>query len=314
MTIRVLKSSDASAPELSGTVGSLKSLLQAALVDGYGSSTPLGWSVAYTDAPSNTIAILQGGSSPIYLQLADGAPGAAGAREARAAGYQTMSDALTGTGKFPSSGLSAGAYVVRKSSALDSLPRDWLIAGDTRRFILATKPADLAGMWSIFFFGDTKSYRASDDYKALISGRSVENDPATYTVTSEWLIQINALTSFATTGHMQRNFSGATASKSVNFIADNAKAKQTGQYAAGSVGLPYPDPIGGALWFSKIWIGEDQQLRGEVPGLWIPLHTRPLGDGDTFTATPETPARSFIALDTAGYGQILIETSDTWDI
>ena len=45
---RLLSYTDAGAPQLQGTVGSLAAVLKAALVDGYGSVAPLGWTLEYS--------------------------------------------------------------------------------------------------------------------------------------------------------------------------------------------------------------------------------------------------------------------------
>jgi hypothetical protein len=48
MTVRVYRSTDASAPVLTGQVGSLTALLDAILVNGYGALTAAGWTIAQT--------------------------------------------------------------------------------------------------------------------------------------------------------------------------------------------------------------------------------------------------------------------------
>jgi hypothetical protein len=48
MTVRVYRSTDASAPVLTGQVGSLTALLDAVLVNGYGALTAAGWSINQT--------------------------------------------------------------------------------------------------------------------------------------------------------------------------------------------------------------------------------------------------------------------------
>ncbi len=45
---RLLSYTDTGAPQLQGTVGSLAAVLKAALVDGYGSVAPLGWTLEYS--------------------------------------------------------------------------------------------------------------------------------------------------------------------------------------------------------------------------------------------------------------------------
>lgn len=313
MTIRVHKSTDASAPVLSGTVAALNALLQACLVDGFGANIALGWTRPYYDAPSNVAVFLQGGASPAYLQIDDNGSGAALGKEARAAGYESMTAYNVGTDRFPLTFSTANAYTIRKSNALDASPRNWTLIGDDRRFLLAIENGDAASTSSIFWFGDLKSYKAADAYHRYITGRGVENS-ALMTSTQEQFIALNTLLYPQNNGHIMRSWSGATKSAQCGKFTDATKIRQYYYHSAGTIGLPYPDPVGNALWFQRLWINEAQDIRGEVPGVWIPLHARPLGNGDTFSSVPELPGRSFQAINTADTGQIFIETSNTWDI
>src|SRR3972149_6937572 len=142
MTIRLHKSSDARAPILSGTTGELNALLLACLVNGFGSNPALGWTRPYYDAVTNITVFLQGGTTPRYLQIDDNASGAAGAGEARAAGYESMTAFNIGVDRFPIVFATANAYPIRKSNSLDTSPRNWLLIGDERRFLLAIECGD----------------------------------------------------------------------------------------------------------------------------------------------------------------------------
>src|SRR3990167_8837593 len=94
----IYSSADASAPVLDGQVGSLNDVLYACLVTGYGAKTGAGWTRTYDDAANDTSVYRQGAGCQFYLRVDDGGPGAAGAKEARFWGYETMSDVDTGTG------------------------------------------------------------------------------------------------------------------------------------------------------------------------------------------------------------------------
>lgn len=74
MTVTAYFSTDASAPTLTGTTGSLVALLDAILVNGYGAKAAAGWSIAYTGTSKRDYK--QGtGSNGYYLDVDDSGPG-----------------------------------------------------------------------------------------------------------------------------------------------------------------------------------------------------------------------------------------------
>lgn len=185
MTVRVYRSTDASAPTLTGQVGSLTSLLDAILVNGYGSQTAAGWTIGFTT--TNKRAYLQnttGSNNPsgMYLYVDDTGPGAGAAREARACGFETMSAITpTGTGQFPTSAQSAigtGQLVIRKSATADATARAWTAVANGQTLYLFIESGDNVAPTlgaTTFSFGDFKSYKASDQYAVMIIGRQTEN-------------------------------------------------------------------------------------------------------------------------------------------
>ena len=70
MTVRVYSSTDASAPVLTGQVGSLIAVLDACLVNGYGTKTAAGWTKPFADA-SNTAVYRSGSGSRAFFRFFD---------------------------------------------------------------------------------------------------------------------------------------------------------------------------------------------------------------------------------------------------
>src|SRR6478609_9197278 len=96
MTMRVYRWDDSSAPTLSASNGALITVLDAVLVNGYGSKTAAGWTKAFSG--TNLAAYLQGsGSNGRYLRVdnstSDNFP--------RLRGFKAMSAISTGTDGFP---------------------------------------------------------------------------------------------------------------------------------------------------------------------------------------------------------------------
>jgi len=184
MTVRVYRSTDASAPVLTGQVGKLTDLLDAILVNGYGSMTAAGWTIEYTTTNKRAYKQNLTGSnntSGMRLYVDDTGPGAGGAKEARACGFETMSAITpTGTGQFPTSSQSSigvGTLVIRKSTTADATARAWTCIANGQTIYLFIETGDTTVPLAAFpfVFGDFKSFKASDQYAVTIIGRNAEN-------------------------------------------------------------------------------------------------------------------------------------------
>lgn len=184
MTVRVYRSSDGSAPVLTGQVGSLTALLDAVLVNGYGTQTAAGWSINQTTTNKRGYKQNLTGSnnsSGMLLYVDDTGPGAGAAKEARACGFESMS-AITpaGSGQFPTSAQSTvgtGQLVIRKSATADATARNWTIVANGQTLYLFIESGDTTTplACTTFCFGDFKSFKASDQFAVFIIGRTVEN-------------------------------------------------------------------------------------------------------------------------------------------
>lgn len=72
MGVTLYQWTDASAPSLTGQVGSLTALLDAILVNGYGSVSAAGWSIAYTSTNKRQYAMASGGTGrQLYVDDTD---------------------------------------------------------------------------------------------------------------------------------------------------------------------------------------------------------------------------------------------------
>lgn len=190
MTTRAVSSNPASpfynanAPTLTGVVGSLTTVLDAVLVNGFTGFTALGWSINQTTTNKRGYKQNLTGSnnsSGMLLYVDDTGPGAGAAREARVCGFETMSAiAPTGTGQFPTSAQSTigtGFLVIRKSTTADATVRNWTIVGNGQTFYLFIESGDntVPLGCTTFCFGDFKSFKTSDQYAVIIIARTVEN-------------------------------------------------------------------------------------------------------------------------------------------
>lgn len=355
-TVYTYSSTDTSAPSLTGVAGSLVTVLDACLVNGYGSKSGAGWTKAYSGTSK---AAYRNAGTGFYLNVDDSASGTGGAKEAFMTGFKTMSALATGTGQFPTStqlalgSAPSGAVVLRKSNTADSTVRPWVLVADNTVFYLFIDTGDYTSpsvkYW--FIFGDIKSYSSSDTNNCIIIGRNAVN---TATGAAEWASLLNGSPSTTSTspltynlgGHfMAGNYngvgSGVTCGKHVDTILNNSSAfscDATGSTTAaagnrnfiggnynGSVaypsGFPYPHPIDGGLYMTRIYVHNQGVIRGYLKGIYAPLPYCPLNDGDVINGTGSLASKSFLNQNTMGgwyissawsYASVLIETTSTW--
>ena len=315
-TTTIYASTDASAPVLTGAVGSLVALLNACLVAGYGAKSGAGWTRPYN--ASNDSVFLSGGTNPKYLNVLDNAESAGGAKEARASGFETMSAISTGTGQFPTTTQSATGICIRKSSTADGTARPWILVATNSTFYLFIQNGDYtAPMCHGFMFGDFNSYKAGGDaYGTIIIGKQIENDA---TSTNERLAYANVgINGGAITGHyVDRNYTGIGSSIAAQKYVDGSKTALTSS-TMGSAGayILYPNAPDGGLMVCPVYIaqtvGGNYVQRGYLYGLWNPLHAQPLNHLDTISCSGAMAGKTLMAINVANSGQVLIETSSTW--
>lgn len=304
MPVTVYRSTDTSAPgAYSNTVSSLIAILDACLVNGYGSKAAAGWTKAFSGTDkaayrNSTVAP----STGFYLRVDDTSTSAS-----RVVGYESMSDVDTGVDAFPTNTQVSGGMYLQKSATTTT----WMVIADSRSFYFFYKYAANAKWWG-FFFGDIVSRVASDPYACAIIGRTVSStigNDENFPRASSTLSQVSQ-------GHyIARNHTGTV--KSVNFC----KYAAFTQTYLGTSGYAYPNPADSNFLMDRIIVNDDTSgastynLRGWMPGKWNPMHSDPASDADTFSGNGDLAGRSFLIVanvNTSGVGKTVMETSDTW--
>lgn len=329
MAVTIYKSTDASAPVLTGQVGSLITLLDAVLVNGYGAKVAAGWTKPFTGTNLAAYRMAVTGSGH-YLRVDDNGPNTtAGAREAQARGAESMSAISTQTGPFPTtSQLGVSGIPIRKSATADATARSWKIVADDKTFYLFQRCGDFSG-YTGFMFGDFFSLKAADAYRSMIIGRSVQNSN---TDDVDRLNQLNLNTTTSALGNAATTIAGHYIPRAWN---ENATlgAQLVGKHGDGVKGsfvyntgqlagiVAYPNQPDNSLMLSQVWVHEDNgstiTVRGRLRGFWHMLH--PVGvsinEGDTFAGTGPLAGKSFevIGPTVDGLGKYVMETSNTWE-
>lgn len=318
MAVTVYRSTDASAPALDGTPGSLCGVLDACLVAGYGAKAAAGWAIAFTGTNKRAYRPPTGLLRP-YLRVQDDAPRAApfnNANEARVNGFETMTTVDAGTGRYP---FTATTYCILQKAQAIGTPQPWIVVADDRTVYVFVKSGDYGVGYSSFCFGEYFSLKpGGDSFNSILIGNITETLAATPTQApgNENLGRLSAFTAI-TSGHfVPRPWTGigpATANVGVGKHGNAAHS------ASNLVGLiTYPNLYDNAIYLSQIWIHETNGLliRGRMRGFWHVLHpASSLRDGDTWNGTGALAGKQFLAIGPVpdGLGTFVLETSDTWE-
>lgn len=324
MTVRVYRSSDAGAPTLSGSQGSLINVLSAVLTgpsfngtgNAYGSTPCAGWTRPYTG--TNLAAFRQplATTNGRYLVVDE----VSADSNARVTSYENMTAINAGTGQCPTSmHIALGQLFFYKSTAYSALARPWFIVATDKLFYLWVNsvgdvPIGVNTNAQMMAFGDFPSVAPIDNYNTILISNTSSGGPTNVLSTAPTNIVV------VSSGHyVMRSYTQTGGSVNVSVTSDGFCLSGV----RGSIGLAFPNPVDGKLYLSSTPITEligssTGAYRGTLPGLWQLPHkcTGVLNDGDVITNVANLPGRVFevkqLFYSTNNPGYVLIETSDTW--
>ena len=160
MPVTIYRSTDPGAPTLTNAPGNIITLLDAVLVNGYGSKPAAGWTKEFS---GTNLAVYRNGASAksrSYLRVDD----TSASNYAQCAGYNTMSDINTGTGRFPTG---TGFQYLRKSSFMSE---EWTVIADARTVFVMVKSNSSPKLFGSLYFGDSISPLNDDINLCVLSG------------------------------------------------------------------------------------------------------------------------------------------------
>lgn len=308
MTVRVYYDDDASAPVLTGLAGSLISVLDACLVNGYGSKGAAGWTKEFS---GTNLAVYRAPSGLRHYFRVDDTGGA----DARIRGYETMSGVSTGTGPFPTDAQVSGGLYLRKSDTANSTVRGWMIiASDTGVYMLLNSAAAswLSAHTSSVnhsYFGEYVSRVPGDAYSTCIIG-----------ATGSGLYQ-NKMNHMTSSGCYSPRSYLQTGASTGNFREPELDPIGITYFgpSSGTSFTQFPDPITGELNLTRIMliedVGQGRVIRGYLPGAWGHHHLSMATHGDTFNGSGTTAGKTFMLFDSpysSNNGRMIFEISNTW--
>ncbi len=330
---RVFKSTDVGAPALTGQAGSLCNVLDAVLVDGYGTGpgavAPAGWTREYSATNKRVYRGEVVAGSGYFLRVDDTAA-IGNARHVFMRGYESMSDIDTGSNPVPTAVQAANGSLWQKSTTLDATARAWVIvANDKTMYPFFDCNGLGVSLASPFGAGDLDSDVVGDQHNFFLSGNGLSaytgstGDPHGTMYRGEYLGSNHLTTvggSVSPNGWVARGYDGTIGPKTINQMREDTFGS-SGFFGSGSFLFPYPDPASGGVRFSVAHIKEGVQLvRGRLPGVLVPLHNMALTDGAVLPSLPgaggiEAYVKSFrtnFISNSTGNGQVLFDLTTEW--
>lgn len=306
-------SADASAPTVRGGTGTLIGLLDAILVNGYGSKPAAGWTKPYSGANLAAYRMSTApGANGHYLYVDD-----TGAQWTRWLGYASMSSISDTSGEpVPTNAQVSGGLYFYKSNTADTTSRPWICVADEKRFVLIVFSAQTAlgatdQTNSSMLFGQGKSNVVGDAYYTLAMGRT------NTTTTNDWLASgtVQGTYSPSNGAYVLRAYTGVTGAAAIA-KSGGAIPSPAGSPLGGMTMHTYPDQIYGSLnvaplstWEAGLEYGA---MRGVFPGVYVPLHLRPGSHMDTVSGTGPLAGKDFlmVAAYSGSYaGRLLLQIS-----
>jgi len=343
----IYRSTDAGGPgPITGTTGSLITILDACLINGYSGKPTAGWTKPFANSGSSGGYVNASGSNA-GMYVNDNAPhGIALAKEAWVIGWQTLVGATSsfniegsssiggGQGNFPNSSQGLGHLVIRKSTTADSTARQWMIIADPYTCYLFIQTGDAANTYYPFMFGDFFSlYSSTDSFRSVIMGRSIDNSAAINN--SAVLVDgLDIMSQGTTTGVGGTKTCGpwvcgtlsAPSSLLHNIIGDLAKGSSIAGLNLGSNTQFYwvmagivqtPNSPDNSYYLSPLFLMDTTSavgtLRGRFRGLYQVCHSpSSFTDGQLFSGGNDYAGKAFMIIKSGPNGGFwAIETSNT---
>lgn len=351
MTIYRYESTDAGAPTLSGTAGSLIAVLDACLVDGYGvgagEKEPAGWAKPFASA-NKGIYRAPSGLRRYYRVNDAGTVSGNGATRAHIRGSESATGIDAQAESFPSVALPAiDGMVIAKSNVASGDARRWTVLADAAGcYLFVEANPDYPGLNCGTYFGDFVSYADSDPHAACIVGDITDwgptQDPRTagnsrFSALS--MLVADVAQAAICNGVINRSHTGVSGQQRAALAGPFLLPTGTGvlsgaSYQAGAmgyltVGMPaYPTGITGLV-LDVPRLVHGSLLRGYLPGVYYPLTSKPFPNRTELSGLRALPGRTALALDlpaaahnnsptngsftqAAGTGQCILDLTGPW--
>jgi hypothetical protein len=284
----VYRSTDSGAPVITTALGAMVTLLDACLVNGYGSKPAAGWAKSFTGTNGAVYRAPAGNRHYVSVD-------AKYTSYSEQKGWITATDFLVGTGVF-------GVAYWRHSST-------WVLVADDKSLIYIAAPlgSPTMGLW-----GDIFSLLPGDAYATLLVGTSgfesnTNQQPAPPSGGS-WYLARAVSQAGSGVGCMGGGYSSSGAAVGGGSLVSWMNPA-----------WPWPNPADSGMHLSRMSISNSTDgLRGFVRGVWLVPHAWSNWSGSLISDLPEFDGngdfagRSFIIVQSTSTAVLAIETTD-WD-
>jgi hypothetical protein len=226
---------------------------------------PVGWTKPFSATNLAVYRAPDVTGNRFFLRVDD-----SGVGNARVRGYETMSDANTGTGMFPKTDTHVGVGGFWAKSA-NSTPSPWVIVADGKTLYYAAnhfessysspERASFIGM-----FGDAIRVGSTDQFASVILCQPADrrfNAPGS----GSWELDFRPVDG----AYLARAHHGiGSAVQASNGWADALSQQSSGRSGSSSTGMPFPNSSDGGIYIAPMVVFETltRVLRGTLPGLF----------------------------------------------
>lgn len=254
------------------------------------------------------------GTTQHYWQVLDDNTGTT-QRSANCRGYEVMTAIDTGTGLFPTTAQQAGkGQWIYKSGTQNGTSRRWKIIGDGKGFYLFTYPFDTAAeVSSITFFGEFNTFRSGDAFHTAIfagAGEQTSTSGSASLPLATYAFSVLSQGRATTQAHYAaRSYTQIGSAVLIGKFGDGATA------TIGSGGMDYPNAVDNGYHIGAVKVIDGVLERGIWPGLYQPLHSPALVDGDVVPDLVGLAGRKVMVFETSaasGRGRPIFDFIGPW--
>ena len=320
---------------LTAASGTLVAILDACLVDGFGSKAAAGWTKEFAFSTTKA-AYKQGVGSNGFLLRVDDSVGVI----VRVRAYESMTDLDNGTNPTPSDLLKDGGGFMHKHDDQPSNGgvRRWVLVATEKAFWFQTQmtSAESWGYSSLTFFGDYAHSGGTGEFATMLicANRADQYGQPTGTDLSLGRDDlVGTAAHFATpmynptlSGHyIMRSWHGIGGCKLASKRGDLSTCPRNDIYyleynggwrkyyrLGAEQGVYFPNSPDGNIFMSPIYLHETNCHIGRLPGVMQHAHAQgAFGQGTIVSGSGEFAGRTFYSVVVWG-GSLLLEISDTW--
>lgn len=275
---------------------------------------PLGWSKAFSGTNKAAYRSNEATGTRLYLHVDDNNEANQTNRTAIIRGFESM------TGPETTDGVNywAGQYVC-KSDSSNSTNVNWVVCGDGFEFFifwcsLVSWSAPYNRRHQTAHFGDFLSFKEGDLFNCALAG------DASATNFNAWPGGYSAHRLISTSGLAGGNGADWAVAREYTAVVGSVTyhpsgARTSGDLYPGKGPIPYPTSASSALHIAPVYLSNANGFRGQLKGIWDPMHLTPLGNLTLLPANQSPIGRRLFSLEIeagSAAGELHLDIDGPW--